>query len=211
MRYISLALVFYMAVLGSGCQVAKDFKSDLTSEFDAVQKTMEPKWKYSDSPGIDNLKYRQAAGHGLIDQTYQAVDRLFSRSLKRIDKDKGILVTSIVDVKSVESSSALGLMMSEQVSSRAVQLGYKVHELKLRETIALRKDVGELALSRLPKDVRRIQSAQAIVFGTYAVGDDTVFVNLKVSEPIDGQIISSVDFQIPSDVWRNRTIRSLAD
>lgn len=211
MRFISFALVVYMAVLGSGCQVAKDFKSDLTSEFDAVQKTMEPKWKYSDSPGIDNLKYRQAAGHGLIDQTYQAVDRLFSRSLKRIDKDKGILVTSIVDVKSVESSSALGLMMSEQVSSRAVQLGYKVHELKLRETIALRKDVGELALSRLPKDVRRIQSAQAIVFGTYAVGDDAVFVNLKVSEPIDGQIISSVDFQIPSDVWRNRTIRSLAD
>lgn len=211
MRDISLALVFCMAVLGSGCQVAKDFKSDVTSEFDAVQKTMEPKWKYSDSPGIDNLKYRQAAGHGLIDQTYQAVDRLFSRSLKRIDKDKGILVTSIVDVKSVESSSALGLMMSEQVSSRAVQLGYKVHELKLRETIALRKDVGELALSRLPKDVRRIQSAQAIVFGTYAVGDDAVLVNLKVSEPIDGQIISSVDFQIPSDVWRNRTIRSLAD
>ena len=211
MRRVSPLLVCCLTVVVSGCQVARDFKSELTSEFDAVQKTMEPKWKYSDSPGIDNLKYRQAGGHGLIDQIYQAVDRLFSRSLKRIDKDKGILVTSIVDIKSVESSSALGLMMSEQVSSRAVQLGYKVHELKLRETIALRKEVGELALSRSSQDVRRIQSAQAIIVGTYAVGDDAVFVNLKISEPIDGQIISSVDFQVPSDVWKNRTIRSLAD
>lgn len=206
-RLTLLPIALLLGLSLSGCQAVKD----VGSEFNDLQKTMEPKWKYSDSPGIDGLKQRQSYEYSLIDQTYQAVDRLFSRALKSIDKEQPLLVTSIVNVKAVDKSSALGLMMSEQVSSRAVQLGYRVHELKLRETIALREQVGELALSRSPSDVRRFQESQAIIFGTYAVGEDSVFVNLKISEPVNGQIISSVDFQVPSDIWRNRNIRSLAD
>lgn len=200
-------IVLFLGLSLSGCQTVKD----VGSEFNDLQRTMEPKWKYSDSPGIDGIKQRQSHNYSLIDQTYQAVDRLFSRALKGIDKEQPLLVTSVVNIKAVDTSSALGLMMSEQVSSRAVQLGYKVYELKLRETIALRQQVGELALSRSPSDVRRVQQSQAIIFGTYAVGEDSVFVNLKISEPVNGQIISSVDFQVPSDIWRNRNIRSLAD
>ena len=43
------------------------------------------------------------------------------------------------------------------------------------------------------------QDAQAVLTGTYSVGVDTVYVNLKLLRAGDGRILSATDFKLPLD------------
>jgi hypothetical protein len=45
--------------------------------------------------------------------------------------------------------------------------------------------------------------AQAVVSGTYAVGNDQVSINLKLIELSEGRILSSIDYTLPTSDWFN--------
>lgn len=159
-------------------------------------------------PGVDGA--RMASQQMLLSKrTYAAVDALFSRSQTMIDKTQPVLVASLVSIQSLNQTSALSLMMSEQVSGRSVQLGYRVHEIKLRNAISLKDQAGEFALSRELSALRSAHNAQAVVSGTYAVGESLVHVNLKLTELASARVLSSVDFVVPADRWQDRDVRSL--
>lgn len=175
----------------------------------AAPEDMEHRWTYGDRPGIDGL--RMASEQMLLSKrTYSAVDMLFSRSQTLVDKNQPILVASLVSVQSLHETSPLGLIMSEQISGRSVQLGYRVHEIKLRNSISLKAQAGEFALSRDLSALRGEHDAQAVLSGTYAVGESAVHVNLKLTELATARVLSSVDFIVPADRWQDRDIRSLA-
>lgn len=179
------------------------------SSIGATPEDMEHRWTYGDRPGVDGA--RMASQQMLLSKrTYAAVDALFSRSQTIIDKTQPVLVASLVSVQSLHQTSALGLMMSEQVSGRSVQLGYRVHEIKLRNAISLKDQAGEFALSRELSALRGTHDAQAVVSGTYAVGESMVHVNLKLTELASARVLSSVDFVVPADRWQDRDVRSLA-
>lgn len=172
------------------------------------QGTLDYNWVASDRMGVDGMRM-SSQQMMLIKRTYAAVDMLFSRSHAVIDKKRPILVASLVSVKSLTETSPLGLIMSEQISGRSVQLGYRVHEIKLRDSISLNLQAGEFALSRDLSVLRTQHDAQAVLSGTYAVGESIVHVNLKLTELVTARVLSSVDFVVPADRWQDRDIRSL--
>jgi TolB-like protein len=93
-------------------------------------------------------------------------------------------------------------MITEQISGRIVQLGYKTIEPKLRNGLTIQGS-GELILSRDIKLLKSSFPAQAVVSGTYAVGNDQVSINLKLIELSEGRILSSTDYTLPTSDWYN--------
>ena len=80
-----------------------------------------------------------------------------------------------------------------------VQGGYRVVEVKLRSQLYMKRNEGELILTREVRDIARQHNARAIVAGTYAESADRVFVNMKVIE-LDGNVVlGAVDYQLDRD------------
>jgi TolB-like protein len=156
---------------------------------------------------IDGTRHAQ---HSMLiaKRTYDAVDNLLEKSQVAVDRSKPILVASIVSVNNLEESSALGRLMTEQISGRIVQLGYTTIEPKLRNSLAV-QGVGELILSRDVKLLKSSYTAQAVVSGTYAVGVDQVHLNLKLIELTDGRILSAVDYVLPVSEWTQPDTKAL--
>lgn len=143
------------------------------------------------------VKFGPAESSQLIAANYAAADRLVSGIQRPISKDAPILVATLVRLENLEASSNLGRLVSEQVASRLTQHGYLVPELKLRGSIFIRSDQGELLLSRDVRQIAISHHAQAIVVGTYAVGADVVYVHLEMVDAVSGHVISAHDYFLP--------------
>lgn len=160
---------------------------------------------------------RAASGNGaarLIEANYNAVEQLIasippSRSLS---KQKPIIVTTVVNIDDL-AGSRFGRMLAEQIGTKMTNIGYAVVELKLREKIFVKKDVGELMLSREVQDLSTSQRAQAVVVGTYTESaggmypgsSGSVFVTLKIVRVTDNVVLAAYDYVLPLDA----NVRSL--
>ncbi|MBU6234233.1 MAG: hypothetical protein KGQ41_00160 [Alphaproteobacteria bacterium] len=134
---------------------------------------------------------------------YDAVDALLDRAGKNITKTTPMLVGTVGDVNDVESSSTLGRTITEQVSGRLAQKGYKVAELKLRQGINVQQGgvtpaaSGEFLLSRDVRNISAEHKAAAAITGTYSVGASKVLVNLRLIDIRSGNVITGYDYELP--------------
>lgn len=137
--------------------------------------------------------------------SYYAAEKLVSNLKRPLDPAKSIIVASVVDIDNVNKSTTFGRMLSEHVASRLSLLNLSVSEVKHRNTsILVRQHEGEFILSRNTKDILPAQDAQAVFAGTYAVGQDTVYVSVRLLRATDGVILSSFDYRLEmsSDIRR---------
>lgn len=115
------------------------------------------------------------------------------------------IVATLVNIDQLEQSSTLGRLISEQVASRMTHLGHSVLELKVRNSVYMKRHEGELLLTREIKEVASNHNAQAVVVGTYAESATMVHVNLKVVNPSTSVVLAAYDYALPMD----RQIQSL--
>ncbi|SVC63495.1 uncharacterized protein METZ01_LOCUS316349 [marine metagenome] len=141
----------------------------------------------------------------LVANSHRVTERLVDTSQQILDREKPIIVASLVDVSDLEQSSVLGRIVGEQISSRLTQLGYTTQEMRFRGNILVREGDGELALSRDVQKISKAHEAQAVVTGVYAVADNTVYVTLRLIRAHDSLVISSFDYSLP----KNENISSL--
>jgi len=52
-------------------------------------------------------------------------------------------------------------------------------------------------LSRRIKEITRNHNAQAIIVGTYAIGENNVYITTRMIDPPTNRIISSYDYRLP--------------
>ena len=149
--------------------------------------------------GIPLPEAGSSVKRGIEPIAYRAVDQILNTGMKRLDKEGTIIVTSLVNVDDLKRSSTFGRLVGDQTSNRLVQLGYVVKELRLGNSLVVRKGTGELILSRDVKKISHRHSAQAILAGTYAVGANFVYVNMRLISVANDQIISAVDLVTPLD------------
>lgn len=116
-----------------------------------------------------------------------------------------LIVTTVVNIDQLEQSSTLGRLIAEQVASRLTQQGYGVVELKLRNSVYMRRNEGEFLLTREVKEVAASHQSQAVVVGTYAESANLIHVTLKVVNPANSLVLAAHDYALPLD----RQVRSL--
>lgn len=133
----------------------------------------------------------------LLLANYHAVDVLLQGAV--LDPQRSVLVATLVNVDRLGESSRLGRIFSEQIAGRLVQRGVPVTELKLRESVFLQPHQGELLLSRELSEVSQQHDAQAVVVGTYAVSAQTLYVSLKLVNPVGNTVVAASDYALPMD------------
>lgn len=136
----------------------------------------------------------------LIRMSHAVTDALVAELRKNhpsFHRRKPILVASFVDRNSLDSSSELGLLISDHVSSRFTQQGFRIVEPKLRENLAIRKDKGDFMLSRDVDKLAQENKAYAVVVGTYTETRDLLDFTAKLIQIVDRQVLASVDAKIP--------------
>lgn len=133
----------------------------------------------------------------LIEVNQRATDVLLLNA--PLDASQPVLVATLVHVDRLTESSRLGRMFSEQIAGRMVQRGLKVTEVKMRESLLLQRDQGELLLSREVREVSQAQDAQAVVVGTYAVSASVVYISLKLVNPVGNTVVAAHNYAVPMD------------
>jgi TolB-like protein len=132
--------------------------------------------------------------------SYQAVDQMLAGipASRRLPKERAVLVATLVDIDTL-SGSRLGRTLSEHLSTRLTKNGYKVVEMKLRDSIFVKQSEGELMLSREVKEIGRNHEAQALLVGTYSESRGRVYVTIRLVGAADGTVISAQDYLLPID------------
>jgi len=155
---------------------------------------------------LASAPYQEARNDPFIQTNYQATDALIASISPTHDfpSDATMLVATLVELDSLTESSALGRSISEQVQARLTQRGYSVIEMKLRGQMVMKKNQGELMLSRELQDLRKTHQAEAVVVGTYTLAKNFVYINLKMINA-DNVAIGAHSYALPLD----RNVRAM--
>lgn len=141
----------------------------------------------------------------IMNVSYKAGDALLAQLSGKLAQDKPLIMATIVNIDALEQSSTLGRLLSEQITTRLVHGGVKMVEMKLRNNVYLKRNTGELMLTREIGEVALAHHAQAIVVGSYAESNEFIFINLKVIEPNTNFVLAGYDFVLAKD----RVVRSM--
>ncbi len=143
--------------------------------------------------------YKEAEANEFIPLNQKAASALIAGAGNSLDSSRPLIVATLANINQLEDSSTFGRIIAEQVSGQFSRAGYRMIEMKFRDKVFMRQNVGELLLTREIKDVAQSHSAQAVIVGTYAESDRFVYVNLKLIRPGDNIVISTHDYAVPMD------------
>lgn len=152
--------------------------------------------------------WEQASANPLIPANYKAADALLTQITPALSRSQPLIIATVVNIDNLDQSSTLGRLTSEHVSARFTKAGYRMIELKYRNSIYVKRSQGELMLTREIKDLAQTHDAQAVIVGTYGLGDDYVFVNLKVIQPATNIVLAVQDYVLPLDSSIKALLRS---
>lgn len=133
----------------------------------------------------------------LVQASHGAADRLLQDAM--LDPRQPVLVGTLVNVDRLGESSRFGRIVAEQIAGRMAQRGLRVVEPKLRDSVAMHREQGELLLSRELREVGQAHQAQAVLVGTYAVSARQVYVSLKLVLPEGNTVVAAYDYAVALD------------
>lgn len=144
------------------------------------------------------LKYLESGN--LLSTNYVAADILVAQSKSKLNFDKPILIATIVKTDALDVSSTLGRVTSENIASRFTNAGYKVIEMKFGNSVYMKQNEGELVLTREISSIAKNHDAQGVVVGSYGIGAEMVYMNIKLVQPgPENLVISAHDYVIPKN------------
>ncbi len=108
-----------------------------------------------------------------------------------------MIAATFVDIDNLAQSSTFGRISSELMASALSRQGIKVREVKMRDSLFIEEQVGELILSRQVQRLSARYDARSILMGTYALGQDYVYVSARVVRSTDALVLGTADFRLP--------------
>lgn len=138
----------------------------------------------------------------LIAFSYTIADELTASAyppLISMNPEMPVLVTTFVDNNDLDNTSKFGRILQEHISSRLVQLGYSVKEIKMTGKLQIEPKSGEIILSRDLEKISPSVKSQAVLVGTTSVANRTMYVSARIIHPVGNSIISSKDYRLCMD------------
>jgi hypothetical protein len=152
--------------------------------------------------------WARASADPLVPANYKAAELLLAQAGSSLRKNQPLIMATVVNIDALDKSSTLGRLISEQVSGRFTQAGYRMLEMKFGNAVYVKRDQGELMLTREIDSLAKNHEAQAVVVGTYGQSSDYVFVNLKVIQPGSNVVLAVHDYVLPQDASIRSLLRS---
>tara|TARA_R110002167_G_scaffold144413_3_gene334602 strand:- start:15800 stop:16330 length:531 start_codon:yes stop_codon:yes gene_type:complete len=141
----------------------------------------------------------------IISTNRAAANNLIRMAGNQISPSTNIIVASFADINDLGQSSTFGRVASQQLTSQLTAAGYSVVEMLLRNSVYISEAQGAFLLSREVNDISAQHNAHLVLAGTYAVGENNVFVTAKLIRTSDSVIVASHDYALPY----TRDMRSL--
>lgn len=145
----------------------------------------------------ESLEVINPAENYFIKSNYMAANRLLNLAKDKLPAGSSIIMATVVNIDTIEKSSTLGRTISDQISTCFVQSGMKMIEVKFRDNIYVKQNEGELALTREIGKIAQNHNANAVIVGTYAISDKSVFINLRIIDPITNITLAATDYALP--------------
>jgi hypothetical protein len=132
----------------------------------------------------------------LLELTYAAVDKITHCASDVVSDKVLVTVSSITDSQHLDRSSPFGNVVADFARARLAQNHMAV------------SDEDEMFLGRDPVKLTNPHPLYAVVLtGTYGVGEQHVFVGLKLIRTDNAQILSAADFVVPRQGDVDRLLR----
>ncbi|WP_346799102.1 FlgO family outer membrane protein [Halomonas sp. Bachu 37] len=122
-----------------------------------------------------------------------------------ITRHSPMIAATFVSIDNLTRSSTLGRISSELMASALANHGMQVREVKMRDSMFIEEEVGELILSRQVQRLSAQHGARSILMGTYAEGQDYVYISTRVVRSGDAMVLGTAEFKLPL----NNNTRSL--
>lgn len=151
------------------------------------------------APPKEEANYATLSSNQFVNANYKAADALLAQLGGKLAADKPLIMATVVNIDALDQTSTLGRLVSEQVSTRMAQGGLKMLEMKLRNSVYLKRNQGELMLTREIGEVAQTHNAQAVVVGSYAETSDMVFINIKVVQPQSNFVLAGHDYVLQKE------------
>jgi len=133
----------------------------------------------------------------LIATSYAAADKLIRDAIPILSFQTNLLVTSIADIDNLAYTTTFGRLLGEQLAARFTQKSHIVTEAKFNHNLQLIPRNGEFVLSRELREMGDSSWADMVVTGTYAIGNDKVYITLKLVDFATSKVISSYAYTLP--------------
>ncbi len=133
----------------------------------------------------------------IIDSNRAAANNLIRMAGNEIQPGANIIAASFANIDDLTQSSSFGRVTSQQLVSQLASSGYSVVDMLLRSDVYISPTEGEFLLSRAVNEISVEHNAHVVLVGTYAAGDDNVFVTAKLIRASDSVIVASHDYVLP--------------
>ncbi|MFP4062581.1 MAG: FlgO family outer membrane protein [Halochromatium sp.] len=110
-----------------------------------------------------------------------------------------MIATTFVDINDLRASSTFGRISAELFASALAQAGIHMREVKMRDSLFIEERLGELMLSRNVRRLRDDYAANSVLVGTYARGENRVYVSARVVRTRDAVVLATADFSLRLD------------
>ncbi|SES10128.1 hypothetical protein SAMN04487958_10766 [Vreelandella subterranea] len=149
---------------------------------------------------------QQEPAPDLPELTQKAAEQMVA-SNPDITRYSPMIAATFVSIDNLSQSSTLGRISSELMASALGRQGMQVREVKMRDSMFIEESVGELILSRQVQRLSAQHDARSILMGTYAQGQDYIYVSARVVRSSDAMVLGSADFRLAL----NNNTRSLLE
>ena len=138
----------------------------------------------------------------LVTFSYKIAEDLVEQAmppLTPMHPEMPVLVTTFVSNSDLEKTGSFGRLLQEHITSRLVQLGYTVRELKMANNLYIEQQSGETILTRDLSELTPNLQAQAIAVGTFTRTNRILYLSTRLIDPSNNNIISSNDYKLCMD------------
>ncbi|WP_251048178.1 FlgO family outer membrane protein [Halomonas sp. ISL-56] len=156
---------------------------------------------------LGNANNRPAEPEPDLSELVHAAAEQMVASNPELTRYSPMIAATFVSIDNLSQSSTLGRISSEIMASALARQGMQVREVKMRDSMFIEESVGELILSRQVQRLTAQHNARSILMGTYAQGQDYVYVSARVVRAGDAMVLGSADFRMPL----NNNTRSLLE
>lgn len=109
-----------------------------------------------------------------------------------------MIVTTPVNLRNLNESSALGLQLSEELAHYFVSMGYRVQEVRKGSGLFFDELNGEMLLTRNPEFLANTDVSSAVVLvGTYVRTNRSVRVNIRLLHTPSNEVLAMSSGTIP--------------
>lgn len=134
----------------------------------------------------------------LSELAHEAAEQMVA-SNPDLTRHSPMIAATFVSIDNLSQSSTFGRISSEIMASALARQGMQVREVKMRDSMFIEETVGELILSRQVQRLSAQHNARSILMGTYAQGQDYLYVSARVVRAGDAMVLGSADFKLPLD------------